>query len=67
VDNILTYCYQYDPTENRHTMLYIRIFQMGFVLTVLLLGGYMVVNFRRDLREARAQRITARKNSLVNG
>jgi hypothetical protein len=40
---------------------------MGFVLTVLLLGGYMVVNFRRDLREARAQSITARKNSLVNG
>jgi protein SCO1 len=67
VDNILTYCYQYDPTENRHTMLYIRFFQMGFVLTVLLLGGYMVVNFRRDIREARAQRITARKNSLVNG
>jgi protein SCO1/2 len=62
VDNVLTYCYQYDPTENRHTLLYIRIFQMGFILTVLLLGTYMVVNFRRDIREARA-----RKTTLVNG
>jgi protein SCO1 len=67
VDNILTYCYQYDPTLNRHTLVYIRIFQMGFVLTVLLLGSYMVLNFRRDIREARAQSITARANSLVNG
>jgi len=31
-------------------------------LTVLLLGTYMVVNFRRDIREARA-----RKTTLVNG
>jgi protein SCO1/2 len=62
VDNILTYCYQYNPTENRHTLLYIRIFQMGFVLTVLLLGTYMVVNFRRDIRLARLQ-----KTTLVNG
>jgi len=62
VDNILTYCYQYNPAENRHTLLYIRIFQMGFVLTVLLLGTYMVVNFRRDLLAARAQ-----KTTLVNG
>jgi protein SCO1/2 len=67
VDNILTYCFQYDPTLNRHTLVYIRIFQLGFILTVLLLGSYMVVNFRRDIREARAQKMTARKTNLVNG
>ncbi|HEY6447729.1 MAG TPA: SCO family protein [Acidobacteriaceae bacterium] len=67
VDNILTYCFQYDPTENRHTLVYIRIFQLGFILTVLLLGSFMVVNFRRDLREAREQKGSARKTTLVNG
>lgn len=67
VDNILTYCYQYDPTLNRHTLVYIRLFQLGFILTVLLLGSYMVVNFRRDIREARAQKLTARTTNLVNG
>ncbi len=67
VDNLLTYCYQYDPTLNRHTLVYIRIFQAGWVLTVLLLGTFLVVNFRRDIREAREQRITARKTTLVNG
>jgi protein SCO1 len=62
VDNILTYCYQYDPAMNRHTLLYIRIFQAGWVLTVLVLGIFLVVNFRRDIRTAREEKIT-----LVNG
>ena len=62
VDNLLTYCYQYDPTQNRHTLMYIRIFQAGGVLTILLLGTFMVVNFRRDIREARQQ-----KTQWVNG
>lgn len=62
VDNLLTYCYQYDPTQNRHTLLYIRIFQLGGVLTVLALGIFMFVNFRRDIRQARAQ-----KTQWVNG
>jgi protein SCO1 len=62
VDNLLTYCYQYDPTKNRHTLMYIRIFQAGWVLTVLCLGTFMVVNFRRDIRQARGQ-----KTQWVNG
>lgn len=62
VDNLLTYCYQYDPTMNRHTLMYIRIFQAGWVLTVLALGTFLVVNFRRDIREAREQ-----KTQWVNG
>ena len=62
VDNLLTYCYQYDPTLNRHTLMYIRMYQAGGLLTVLLLGGYMIISFRRDIREARVQ-----KTTLVNG
>lgn len=62
VDNLLTYCYQYDPTQNRHTLMYIRMIQAGWVLTVLALGTFMFVNFRRDIREARQQ-----KTQWVNG
>ncbi len=62
VDNLLTYCYQYDPTQNRHTLVYIRILQAGWVVTVLALGTFMIVNFRRDARLAREQRA-----HLVNG
>lgn len=62
VDNLLTYCFRYDPTLNRHTLMYIRLYQAGGLLTVLLLGGFLIMNFRRDVQEARLQ-----KTTLVNG
>ena len=54
VDTILTYCYRYDPTLNRHSLLIARIVQAGCLLTVLILGSYMLVMFRRDVRSTRA-------------
>ena len=54
VDTILTYCYRYDPTLNRHSLLIARIVQAGCLLTVLILGSYMLVMFRRDIKSSRA-------------
>jgi protein SCO1 len=50
VDNILTYCYRYDPELNKHSLVVARVVQLGGVITMLGLGGFMVVNFRRDLK-----------------
>ena len=54
VDDILTYCYRYNPLLNRHDLLIARIVQAGCLLTVLLLGTYMFINFRRDIRNGRS-------------
>lgn len=54
VDEILTYCYRYNPLLNRHDLLIARIVQAGCLLTLLLLGTYMFVNFRRDIRNGRS-------------
>ena len=54
VDAIITYCYRYDPLLNRHDLIIARIVQAGCLLTMLILGTYMVVNFRRDIRNGRA-------------
>ena len=48
VDNILTYCYHYDPQRNKHSLIVARVVQMGGGLTVVLLGGFMFLMFRRD-------------------
>jgi protein SCO1 len=48
VDNILTYCYHYDPTTNTHDLIISRVVQIGGLFTVLILGGFMLVMFRRD-------------------
>jgi protein SCO1 len=50
VDNILTYCYHYDPTTNRHDLIIARVIQLGGFVTVLILGGFMFVMFRRDYK-----------------
>jgi protein SCO1/2 len=50
VDNILTYCYHYDPGTNRHSLIVARVVQLGGLVTVVWLGGFMLVMFRRDSR-----------------
>ena len=45
---ILTYCYRYDPRTGKRSLIVVRIVQLGCLITVLTLGGYMLVMFRRD-------------------
>jgi protein SCO1 len=53
VDAILTYCYRYDPQLNRHSLVIARVVQLGGLVTVFGLGGFMTIMFRRDLRRDR--------------
>jgi len=64
VDNILTYCYHYDPQTNKHSLVVARVVQLGGGLTVVLLGGFMLVMFRRDVRQSHHKLSTGTK---VNG
>jgi protein SCO1/2 len=68
VENILTYCYHYDPTTNTHDLIIARVVQLGGLVTVLLLGGFMLVMFRRDYKlEHLAGTATLDKAKKVNG
>lgn len=53
VANILTYCYHYDPQINKHSLIVARVVQVGGMLTVALLGGFLFIMFRRDLKLGR--------------
>jgi protein SCO1 len=54
VDNILTYCYHYNPASNTHDLIISRVVQLGGLLTVVILGGFMLIMFRRDSRHGDA-------------
>jgi protein SCO1/2 len=41
VANILTYCYHYDPTTNKHSLVVARVVQFGGMVTMAGLGGFM--------------------------
>jgi protein SCO1 len=53
VANILTYCYHYDPQTNKHSIRVVRVVQLGGMVTVAGLGGFMFLMFRRDLKLGR--------------
>jgi protein SCO1/2 len=52
VANILTYCYHYDPSTNRHSVAVVHVVQIGGMVTVAGLGGFIFLMFRRDYRLA---------------
>jgi protein SCO1/2 len=53
VANILTYCYHYDPQNNKHSLIVARVVQLGGIVTVASLGSFIFLMFRRDLKLAR--------------
>jgi protein SCO1 len=63
VQNIITYCYHYDPQTNSHSLIVARVVQLGGAVTLLILGGFMALMFRRDYKQAHQPM----KESKVNG
>lgn len=48
VDQILLYCYHYDPTTGKYGMVIMNVIRLAGTLTVLMLVGFMLLMFRRD-------------------
>lgn len=55
-EQILLFCYHYDPERNTYGLAVFRLLQVLGTLTVVLLGSYMYVNFRREAREHQSTR-----------
>jgi protein SCO1/2 len=58
VANILTYCYRYDPQTDKHSLMVVRVVQLGGIVTVASLGSFIFLMFRRDIQLAREQDIS---------
>jgi protein SCO1/2 len=65
VANILTYCYHYDPQINKHSLIVARVVQLGGMVTVASLGGFMFLMFRRDIRLGRNHHLTYKGTDKV--
>jgi protein SCO1/2 len=48
VDQVILYCYQYDPQTGKYGAAIMRILRAGALVTVLALGGLLAVMWRRD-------------------
>lgn len=58
VDQVLLYCYHYDPRQGRYGAAIFNVLRLSALITVLALGGFMLMMFRRDSLAAREGRLT---------
>ncbi len=57
VDQILLYCYHYDPKGGRYSLVVMNVLRLAGIATVLILGGFLVVMFCRDRRTSLGRRV----------
>jgi len=53
VDQVLLFCYHYDPATGKYGAVVANILKLGGVVTIVLLGGLLLVLFRLDKAAAR--------------
>jgi protein SCO1 len=58
VDQVVLYCYHYDPRQGRYGAAIFNVLRLSALATVLALGGFMLIMFRRDSLAAREGRLT---------
>ncbi len=51
LDKIILFCYHYDPDAKGYVVFAGNVMRLGGVITVLLLGGFLLVFWRRELRK----------------
>ncbi len=47
-DQLILYCYHYDPARGKYGAVVLNIMRVGALATVLVLGGFVIVMFRRE-------------------
>ena len=56
VDQVLLYCFHYDPRSGKYGAVITRVVQLAGAATILLLGGFMIVMFRMEPKHQRKSR-----------
>jgi protein SCO1/2 len=53
VDQLLLYCFHYDPALGKYGLVIMNVLRLAGIATVLALGTFMLVMFRRDRKAAK--------------
>ena len=56
VDAVLLYCFHYDPRSGKYGAIITRVVQLAGGVTILLLGGFLIVMFRMEPKHQRSAR-----------
>jgi protein SCO1 len=59
VEQVMLYCFHYDPSTGKYSLAILNLLKAAAALTVLGLGSYVLISFRRDRRAASAAESSA--------
>ena len=48
VDEVLLYCYHYDPTLGKYNAVTVNLVRGGGLITVVLLGGFILISLKQE-------------------
>jgi protein SCO1/2 len=54
VDQVLLYCYHYDPRTGKYGAIVSRVLKIAGAVTVLILGGFLIIMFRLEPQQDRS-------------
>ncbi len=54
VDQLMLFCFHYDPVAGKFSAAVLRLVQVGCLATVLAMGSFLVLMFRREFRQPRS-------------
>jgi protein SCO1/2 len=57
IDDVLLFCYHYDPTTGRYGAAILGLVRAGGIATVLAFAAFLIVSLRRERRSAAASRL----------
>jgi protein SCO1/2 len=50
IDELLLYCFHYDPESGRYGLMVMNLVRLGGLVTVLVMGGFILMMRRRESR-----------------
>jgi protein SCO1/2 len=50
IDELLLYCFHYDPESGRYGVVVMNLIRLGGVVTVILMAGFILLMRRRETR-----------------
>ena len=60
IDELLLYCFHYDPESGRYGLVVMNLVRLGGVLTMLFMGGFILLMRRRESRPPAPSRLASR-------
>jgi protein SCO1/2 len=64
VEKVMLYCFHYDPTTGKYSLAILNLLKVAAGLTVVCLGSYLFMNFRRERMASRAKAPPAAQGEL---